>query len=261
MSHPATDTPLSPGFAKAALAVERYVLPCAYALLAWQRTGQALSRHERMLRGLAAGLHPEHPGFQSMAYAALTNAALIKDLLMILLMAFTGLTLLFSRAPIVLPDKLKHVLVPMAMSCYFLLYGMVDRLPALWRESLWSSGWQDAAAIAGLLLSMLGYSVAIWALCHLGRSFAVLVSVKKVVSSGPYRYVRHPIYLGYTIELCGLLLANCSPAMLLLGAGFILLLVVRARIEEEKLCAADEGYRRYVQRTGFLLPRLPGPLS
>ena len=190
------------------------------------------------------------PASQNMAFAALA-----RNVLMFLLMAFTGVTLLFSRTPIAIPDKLNEVTVPIATSYYFLLYGIVDRLPAAFRESLLPIGFQGKSAAGGLILSLIGYSVAIWALCYLGRSFAILVSVRKVVSSGPYAFVRHPIYLGYAIELCGLLLANCSVAMLLLGAGFGMLLVVRARIEEEKLCEADEGYRRYINRTGFLLPR------
>jgi protein-S-isoprenylcysteine O-methyltransferase Ste14 len=95
---------------------------------------------------------------------------------------------------------------------------------------------------------------------HLGRSFAVLVSVRKIVSSGPYAYVRHPIYLGYAIDLCGLLLATSSIAMFTLAAGWVLLLIIRARIEEEMLSEADEGYRQYVTRTNFLFPRSFKPL-
>ena len=45
-------------------------------------------------------------------------------------------------------------------------------------------------------------------------------------------------------------------ARLLLGAGFVLLLIVRARLEEQKLASADEAYRQYAARTGFLFPRL-----
>lgn len=238
------ERPISPGFVKAALAVERYVLPWAYGFFAWQRAGLGLAHYAEYRK------HAAEPMVQSIAAAALT-----RDLLMILLMVFTGTMLLFSRAPVRPPDRLKHVIVPLAMSYYFFLYGLADRLPAVLRESLLPVSWQMPAAVAGLLVSLLGYAVAIWALLHLGRSFAMLVSVRKVVSSGPYAYVRHPIYLGYAIELCGLLLANCSPAMFLLGAGFAGFLVWRARIEEEKLCAADEGYRQAVARTGFLLPR------
>ena len=237
------DQPISPGFAKAALAVERYVLPWVYGYFAWQRVGAGLETYRKLA---AAGAH------------GIAFAALAKDSLLFVLMVFTGATLLFNRPPLTLPNRLKHLIVPLAMSYYFFLYGMVDRLPAPLRESLLPPGWLVPAAVGGLLLSLLGYAISIWALVHLGRSFAVLVAVRKVVATGPNAYVRHPIYLGYAIDLCGLLLTSFSPAMLLLGAGFIAFLVVRARLEEEMLCAADAGYRESVARTGFLLPRLSG---
>lgn len=240
----AADQPISPGVARAALAIERYVLPWGYGYFAWQRVGVGLA-HYATYRTLTDA------GAQGIAMAALA-----KDLLLFLLMVFTGVTLLFSRAPVTLPDRLKHIIVPIAMSYYFFLYGLVDCLPAPLRESLLPPGWQMPAAITGMALSVLGYAVSIWALVHLGRSFAMLVSVRKVVATGPYAYVRHPIYLGYAIDLCGLLLTSFSPAMLLLGAGFAAFLVIRARLEEEMLSAADEGYRQSVARTGFLLPRL-----
>ena len=235
------EQPLSSGVARAALAVERYVLPWAYGYQAWQRVGAGLETYRKLT---AAGAH------------GIAFAALGKDSLIFLLMVFTGVTLLLSRAPVTLPNRLKHLIVPLAMSYYFFLYGMVDRLPDALRESLLPPGWQTPVAVAGLMLSLLGYAISIWALVHLGRSFAMLVSVRRVVASGPYAYVRHPIYLGYAIDLCGLLLTSFSPTMLILGAGFITFLVIRARMEEEMLSAADAGYREAVARTGFLLPRL-----
>jgi protein-S-isoprenylcysteine O-methyltransferase Ste14 len=246
-----SDTPISAGFVKVALAIERYVLPWLYAFFAYQRFGAARSHyHAYQLLKRYATVHPVDAVSLSLAFASLS-----KDVLLFLLMVFTGVTLLVSRAPVALPDKLKHVLVPLAMSYYFFLYGAVDRLPITFRQSLLPPAFQGPAAVGGLILGAVGYSVAIWALFYLGRSFAILVSVRKVVSRGPYAYVRHPIYLGYAIELGGLLLANCSLGMLILGAGFVVFLVARARLEEEKLCEADEGYRSYVNRTGFLLPR------
>ena len=240
----ASEQPLSPALVKAALATERYVLPWVYGLFAWQRAGVGVT-HYTIYRGLTDA------GMKRIAVAALT-----KDLLLVLLMIFTGVTLLCSRAPVTLPDRLKHIIVPVAMSYYYILYAIADYLPAPLRESLLPPGWQMPAAVGGLLLSLLGYAVSIWALVHLGRSFAMLVSVRRVVATGPYAYVRHPIYLGYAIDLGGLLLTSFSPAMLLLGAGFIAFLVIRARLEEEMLSATDEGYRQSVARTGFLLPRL-----
>ena len=256
-SQPATsETPISPGVVKVAMAAERYVLPWIYGFLAYQRFG--MTRHHyrdyQLLKRLVEE-HTFHPLSLSIASAALT-----KDILIFLLMAFTAVTLVISRAPVALPDKLKHVLIPIVMSYYFVLYGAIDRFPVALRQSLIPPEFQNPAAVVALILSVIGYSIAIWSLFHLGRSFAILVSVRTVVTSGPYAYVRHPIYLGYAIELCALLLANSSIAMLILGAGFAVFLVSRARIEEEKLCEVDEGYRQYVNRTGFLLPRFPGRL-
>ena len=242
----ASETPISPGVAKAALTIERYVLPWMYAYFAWQWVDLGLAHFADYRR------HVAEPMAQSIA------VALTRDLLRFLLTAFSGGMLLFSRTPRTPPDRLKHITVPLVMSFYFPLYALVERLPAELRESLIPPDWQPVAAIMGLLVSLLGYVIAIWALLHLGRSFAMLVSVRTVVSGGPYAYVRHPIYLGYVLELCGLLLASCSPGMLLFGVGFAGILVCRARIEEEVLCAADEGYRQRVARTGFLLPRFSG---
>lgn len=224
-----------------------------YGFLAYRRLDALIQtyRHYQMVLVLSTHQHSLPQISQGAIYAAL-----IKDLLLFLLMLFTGITLLFSRAPMVLPDRLKQIVVPLAMSYYFILYGIVNSLPTPLRESLVPARFQNQTATGGLVLSAIGYSIAIWALCYLGRSFAILASVRKVISSGPYAYVRHPIYLGYVMDLCGLLLAYSSVAMLVLGAGFAALLVCRARIEEEKLCEADESYRYYIQSTGFLLPRL-----
>jgi protein-S-isoprenylcysteine O-methyltransferase Ste14 len=63
------------------------------------------------------------------------------------------------------------------------------------------------------------------------------------------------MYLGYLIELLGLLFASLSLGMILLAAGFIFLMVVRAQLEEERLAEAYPSYRDYMQRTGFLFPR------
>jgi protein-S-isoprenylcysteine O-methyltransferase Ste14 len=171
------------------------------------------------------------------------------------LTAFSGVALVINRPPTHLPKNLAHITVPLAMSYYVFLYGAVNFMPTELRENLMPPQWRVPAAGAAIVISMVGYAIAIWGLCNLGRSFAIMVAVRKVVTAGPYNYVRHPMYLGYVIELIGLLLSSFSLGMLLLGAGFILLMVNRARLEEERLVEADPAYRDYMQRTGFLFPR------
>ncbi len=235
---PASGTKLSPRLVEMLLAVEKHVLPLAYVFLALVSVDPLLEHFET---------------WRSVGGAAFAPVA--RDALLILLTLFTGVALFLSRPPVVVPDRLDQVLIPIAMSYYFLLYGFVNRLPEPLGTNLLPPAMQAPAAVAGLVVSIAGYAVAIWALCHLGRSFAVLVAVRKVVMTGPYARVRHPIYLGYVIDHCGLLLTSGSIAMLVLTAGFLTLLRLRARLEEQKLAEADEGYRAYVARTGFLFPR------
>jgi len=112
---------------------------------------------------------------------------------------------------------------------------------------------------AGMMLTSLGVSIALWARYSLGEFWSSKVVVKEnhqLVRSGPYAYVRHPIYTG----------------MLLAGAGTVLfigewrgilalLLAATAQVgkarREESLMKAEFGdqYKEYRERSGFLMPR------
>ena len=241
----AVRSPLPPLIARSAIAVEKYLLPWLYAYFAYNR-GASIFDQVR-----------DNPA----EYNLLFFAGLTKDILVFVLMVFTGVTLLFSRRPTSLPDRLTHIVVPLAMSYYFFLYDQVDRLPAAMNRSLLPETWTLPCDFLALTCSVLGYGVAIWGLSYLRRSFALMVAVRKVVDGGPYALVRHPMYCGYILDQCGLVLASRSVVMLVLAVGFVLLLFWRARMEEAKLSQTSEDYRRYMQRTGFLLPRFGARFS
>ena len=94
-----------------------------------------------------------------------------------------------------------------------------------------------AASCAGLAVVIVGKIA-------LGRSFALLPANRGVVSTGPYRMVRHPIYLGYLITHVAFLAANPSlwniTALVVADAA----LLARA-VREEKTLALDPAYRDY----------------
>ncbi len=113
---------------------------------------------------------------------------------------------------------------------------------------------------AGPLLVGLGMALVLWAAAHLRAAFGQRAGpgVAVLVRAGPYRYVRHPIYLGMTVALAGVALAARSWLGLLLV--FLLFLpaeIHRARLEEEGLRRRfGAQWREYAAQTGFMLPRL-----
>jgi protein-S-isoprenylcysteine O-methyltransferase Ste14 len=115
---------------------------------------------------------------------------------------------------------------------------------------------QPFLVAVGLLLTALGYYVSLWSLWHLRGSFAIMAEARSPVMSGPYRYVRHPLYLGESLTMFGLCLAIGTATALLSWAAITAMQLARARIEEGKLAGQFADYRAYWERTRFILPGL-----
>lgn len=114
----------------------------------------------------------------------------------------------------------------------------------------------------GLALMLLGIFLRTWAIFLLGRFFSVRVELQaghRVVTAGPYRYIRHPAYTGSLITLTGLGLAMGSwVAALLILVVFRVVYAYRVRVEEGFLLdSLGEEYREYMLKTGRFAPR-PG---
>jgi len=95
-------------------------------------------------------------------------------------------------------------------------------------------------------VSVIGLGIVIAGKVTLGRSFGLMPANRGVVSSGVYRLVRHPIYLGYLITHVAFLFATPSPwnvAILMVGD---IALLLRAVCEEQTL-AREARYREYQQ--------------
>ena len=107
---------------------------------------------------------------------------------------------------------------------------------------------------------MLGCAFLLRSAASLGRSFSVLPEARRLVTHGPYRYVRHPVYLGELTAFAGLVVASATPRNVLCAAVFALAQATRMRLEEKALASAFPEYADYAARTGRLLPRFSTPV-
>lgn len=114
---------------------------------------------------------------------------------------------------------------------------------------------------AGAILGVLTIPAVHWVLGTLGRNVSETVLTKEhheLVTAGPYRRIRHPLYTtGIALFLALGLMAGSW--FVLLAAGVVLLLLrllVIPREEQALLEKFGERYGEYVKRTGRLVPRL-----
>ena len=154
--------------------------------------------------------------------------------------------------------------MPFAATFSSLVFDPHVPLPAWTVAPLIPDGWKPVLASAGISVSLAWLTALIYALCWLGRSMGIVVSVREVVLAGPYRWVRHPIYGGYLLVMLGMFMVSWTPRMALVVIGGVALLVWRARMEERLLSVYSPGYGDSLERTGFLWPRrqpeIPGRL-
>ena len=117
---------------------------------------------------------------------------------------------------------------------------------------------KEMAKSLGLFIVVIGMGLVVWAAAHIKGAFMGEVEPRLdvLVQDGPYRHIRHPVYLGMTIALAGI------PVALRSWLGLIGVLVLflpseiyRARLEEKALWRQfGSEWEKYAARTGFILP-------
>jgi protein-S-isoprenylcysteine O-methyltransferase Ste14 len=114
----------------------------------------------------------------------------------------------------------------------------------------------------GVGLGVLAGGLLIWTLRSLGANLTDTVVTRKdhtLVTTGPYRWVRHPFYDAVGLAVLANSLTAANWFLFLTGGLAFILMIVRARTEERHLLARfGDAYRAYVERTGRLVPRVGG---
>jgi protein-S-isoprenylcysteine O-methyltransferase Ste14 len=152
------------------------------------------------------------------------------------------------------PERLGHMLLMAAG--YVLLFqgnrswGVLNHrfLP----DALWIAWLGSAITLVGVLF-------AIWARWNLGKNWSAAVTIKQGhqnIRTGPYKYIRHPIYTGMLIGVIGTALAIGEYRGLLAFAIILFGFFRKARKEEAFLAANfGEPFQEHKQCTGFFLLR------
>jgi len=121
----------------------------------------------------------------------------------------------------------------------------------------WTGPWLTAGRLVGALFVGAGLVVAVLGLVYLRENRTAVprpVEGGRLVESGIYGLVRHPIYTGIIAAAAGWGLATASPPALLVALGLLVFFDVKARREEAWLQAAYPGYATYRRRVRKLVP-------
>jgi protein-S-isoprenylcysteine O-methyltransferase Ste14 len=112
-------------------------------------------------------------------------------------------------------------------------------------------------------LRVIGFSIWLVALAldlcvvwFLRDSFSIEPQARKLITSGPFRFARHPLYGVYALQHLGLLLRFNTLPMLVVVLTWLVMTMIRIRFEERVLTAAFPQYKDYRRRVWMFTPSL-----
>ncbi len=107
---------------------------------------------------------------------------------------------------------------------------------------------------AGDLIIIFGMAFSVYSLSHLGKNFSIIPQARNLIQSGPYKFIRHPLYSGELLCSLGAVLASFSIERMTLFLCMVGCQVYRAFQEEKILAGAFSEYPKYQSQTARFLP-------
>jgi len=146
---------------------------------------------------------------------------------------------------------------PLAAACMVGLLAFLIKPSSMTWASMHLPGW---ARWVGVVFGIVAAALIIWTFHTLGHNLTDTVVTRRsamLVTSGPYRWVRHPFYLAFALAVIANSLVTSNWFLAVTGTCAFLAIVARTRIEERNLVARFGGdYEEYMARTGRFLPWL-----
>ncbi|HSP65415.1 MAG TPA: isoprenylcysteine carboxylmethyltransferase family protein [Candidatus Deferrimicrobium sp.] len=135
----------------------------------------------------------------------------------------------------------------LAGTVMLLVVGALPQGARLYSPPSWLGGLSTA-------LSVTAFALAVYGLLYLRRSLSIIPEVRRLVTGGPYRVVRHPLYAAEILAACAFVMVNPGVLPVVVLAPFIATQLLRSRFEERLLTAAYPQYVGYARRTPRLIP-------
>lgn len=113
--------------------------------------------------------------------------------------------------------------------------------------------------VGGIVFTLAGYAATIWCYVIMGNAWRIGINRQEknqLVTAGPYRWIRHPIYAFQTLMLIGAVLLLPAIGLGLVVVLHLLLVLIKSRDEEAYLLSVHgDTYREFMARRGRLLPK------
>ena len=123
---------------------------------------------------------------------------------------------------------------------------IVNQMPPTSLPLVWS--------VASAALLAVGNATSVYCLARLGRSFSVLPEARRLVTTGPYAVVRHPLYLAEGVATLGVVILHWSLLAVAVGVLQTVLQGIRLRQEENVLRESFPDYADYAAITPCVIP-------
>jgi protein-S-isoprenylcysteine O-methyltransferase Ste14 len=160
--------------------------------------------------------------------------------------SFGFILLIVANTVIRLPPKRSAEGIEPRVSALIGCFAMVT-LIALPRAEI-----SDQLRTVANTVTLVGSGLSLWCLWWLGRSFSIMAQARRLVTAGPYRWSRHPLYACEAIVLAGIVLRNPRWTTLLAAAIGLYFQYRRILNEERVLRATFPEYAEYARRVPML---------